>query len=193
MVEDRKDLDFLPEGYELDTFTTHRKNEDVCLSSYGEQLMQLCITSKLRVLNGSTRGNLQGYFTYIGYQGCSIVNLVLVSEKVFQTKFIQYLSVKTFTTFSDHRSIILRILRKYSTCIDETKISNCILEDKPQRFIWNIKLEKLYTATLEKELCSIKWKNFDELQTNKIKNINFQIENLLFNVEDTFIKTAGKV
>ena len=190
MVEDRKDLDFLPEGYELDTFTTHRKNEDY---SYGEQLMQLCITSKLRVLNGSTRGNLQGYFTYIGYQGCSIVNLVLVSEKVFQTKFIQYLSVKTFTTFSDHRSIILRILRKYSTCIDETKISNCILEDKPQRFIWNIKLEKLYTATLEKELCSIKWKNFDELQINKIKNINFQIENLLFNVEDTFIKTAGKV
>ena len=132
MAEDRKDLDFLPEGYELDTFTTHRKNEDY---SYGEQLMQLCITSKLRVLNGSTRGNLQGYFTYIGYQGCSIVNLVLVSEKVFQTKFIQYLSVKTFTTFSDHRSIILRILRKYSTCIDETKISNCILEDKPQRFI----------------------------------------------------------
>ena len=40
---------------------------------------------------------------------------------------------------------------------------------------------------------NIKWKDFDELQTNKIENINFEIENLLSNVEDTFINTAGKV
>ena len=31
LVEDTKDLDFLPEGYELDTFTAHRNNER-CLS-----------------------------------------------------------------------------------------------------------------------------------------------------------------
>ena len=37
---------------------------------------------------------------------------------------------------------------------------------------------------------SIKWK--DELQTNKIENINFGIEELLSNVEDTFKNTAGK-
>ena len=29
IVEDRKDLDFLQEGYKLDSFTTHRSNEDV--------------------------------------------------------------------------------------------------------------------------------------------------------------------
>ena len=60
MFEDRKDLDFLTEGYELDTFTTHRNNEDVSLNSYGEQLIQLCIASKLRVRNGRT-GDLQGH------------------------------------------------------------------------------------------------------------------------------------
>ena len=32
IVEDTKNLDFLSQGYELDTFTTHRNNEDVCLS-----------------------------------------------------------------------------------------------------------------------------------------------------------------
>ena len=51
----------------------------------------------------------------------------------------------------------------------------------------------MYTETLEKELRSIKWKDFNELQTNKIENINVEIENLLSNVEDTFINTAGKV
>ena len=154
IVEERKDLDFLPEGYALDTFTTHRNNEDVCLNSYG--LIQLSIVSKLRVLNGRTRGDLQVHFTYLGYQCCSTVDLVLALENIFQTNLIKYLSVQTFTTFSDHRSILLRILWKYPTRIDETKTSNCTLENNPQRFLWNNKLEKLYTETLEKELRHIK-------------------------------------
>ena len=49
----------------------------------------------------------------------------------------------------------------------------------------------MYTETIKKELRSIKWKDFHELQTKKIENIN--VENLLFNIEDTFINTAGKV
>ena len=106
---------------------------------------------------------------------------------------MQYLSVQTFTTFSDHRPILLKILWKYPTHVDEATISACTLEDKPQRFIWNNKLEKLYTETLEREMRSIKWKDFNELQTNKIENINVEIENLLPNTEDTFIDTAGKV
>ena len=106
---------------------------------------------------------------------------------------IQYLSVQTFTTFSDHRLILLKILWKYATRVDETKTSNCTLGDKPQRYIGNNKLEKLYTQTPEKELRSIKWKDFNELQTNKIENINVEIENLLSNIEDTSINTAEKV
>ena len=144
-VQDTEDLDFLPEGYKLDTSTTHRNNEDVSLNSYGEQLIQLCIASKLRVLNGRTRGDLEGHFTYLGYQGCCPVDLVLDSENIFQINLIQHLSVQTFTTFSDHRRILLKILWKYPTRIDETKISNCILENKLQRFIWNNELEILYT------------------------------------------------
>ena len=43
IVEDRKDL---PEDYELDNFTTHRNNKYISLTSYGEQLIQLCTASK---------------------------------------------------------------------------------------------------------------------------------------------------
>ena len=51
----------------------------------------------------------------------------------------------------------------------------------------------MLTETLEKEFRSTKSENFDKLQTNKIENINLNIENLLPNVEDTFIKTTRKV
>ena len=151
IVEDKKNLDFLPEGYELDTFTMHRSNEDVSLNGYGEQLIQLCIASKLRVLNGRTREDLQEHFTYLGYHGCSTVELVLASENIFQTNLIQYLLVQTYTTFSDHWPILLKILWNYPTPVDETTTSNCTLGDKPQRFIWNNMLEKLYTETLLKK------------------------------------------
>ena len=33
--------------------------------------------------------------------------------------------------------------------------------------MWNNKLEKLYTDRLERELCNIKWKEFDKLEKNK--------------------------
>ena len=88
--------------------------------------------------------------------------------------------------------MLLRILQKYSNCTEGSKISNCTLEDRPQKVIWNKKLEKLFTETVEKELRSIKWEDFVKLQTNNLKSINFEIESLLSNVEDTFIKTAGK-
>ena len=36
-------------------------------------------------------------------------------------------------------------------------------------------------------------KGINELQTNKIENINVEIEKLLSNIEDTFANTAEKV
>ena len=39
----------------------------------------------------------------------------------------------------------------------------------------------------------MKWEGFVKLQTNKIENINIEIENLLSNIEDTFTNTTGKV
>ena len=137
------------------------------------------------VLNCRSRGNLQGHFTYFGYQGSSTVDLVLTSENIFQTILIKYLSVQTFTTFGDDRPLLPRVLWKHPTRIDETKTSNCTLEEKPQRFIGKNTLEKMSTETLEKQLPSIKWKDFDELQTNRIKNINLEIENLRSIVKDT--------
>ena len=104
ITQDRKNLDFLREGYELDTFTTHRNNEEVSINNNGEKLIQLCIASNLGyLLNGRTRGYLEGYFTHLGDQGCSTVDLVLASKNIFEANLIQSFPVPTFTTF--HQSV----------------------------------------------------------------------------------------
>ena len=51
-------------------------------------------------------------FLTFRFQGSTTVDLIFVSKIIFQTNLIQYLSVHTFTTFSDHRLILLRILWK---------------------------------------------------------------------------------
>ena len=50
------------------------------VNEYRRQLFDLCIETKLRILNGRTHGDLQGHLTYAGFHGCSTVNLVLTSE-----------------------------------------------------------------------------------------------------------------
>ena len=75
-------MSFLPGGYELDTFTVSRNNEDVSINYFGQPLLKLCIAAKLRIFNSRPRGDLQGHFTYFGFQECSTVDLVLVPEIV---------------------------------------------------------------------------------------------------------------
>ena len=39
VIEDERDLPFLPENYELDTHLTRRNNEDISINRFGEQLI----------------------------------------------------------------------------------------------------------------------------------------------------------
>ena len=111
VIEDERDLPFLPENYELNTHLTRRNNEDISINRYGEQLIDLCIASKLRILNGRTRGDFQGHFTYVGYNGCSSVDLILASENILtQLSLVGYLSVQELNPLSDHKTLLLKLL-----------------------------------------------------------------------------------
>ena len=68
-------------------------NQHVFLNFYREQLIQHCVEFQ----NGS---------------GSTVDFLTLWFENNFQTNLIQYLSVQSFTIFSDHKTILLRVLGK---------------------------------------------------------------------------------
>ena len=56
--EHEKDLNYLPLDYEFDTIRSVRNNQDSSVNEYGQQLLNLCIKTKLRISNGRTRGDL---------------------------------------------------------------------------------------------------------------------------------------
>ena len=51
-------MNYLPQDYELDTIRSVRNNQDTSVNEYGQQLLNLCIKTKLRISNGRTRGDL---------------------------------------------------------------------------------------------------------------------------------------
>ena len=100
----------MPQDYEIDSFTSIRNHQVISINDYGQQLLDVCIAAKLRILNGRTRGDPQGHITYIGNKGHSTAVLVLVSEIcLLQSGLIHYLSVLDLNNSSDLRPILLKL------------------------------------------------------------------------------------
>ena len=105
--EDDDDIDILnlPSNYKIDKYKKERSNQDQHKNSYGEKLIDLAISSKLKILNGRILGDLMGKYTYIGYNGISTVDYILGSENLLLQNYIHSFEVEDLTLISDHRPI----------------------------------------------------------------------------------------
>ena len=59
-----------------------RCNKDSIVNSYGRQLIQLCKSADLVILNGRSPGDRTGKFTYIEKKGKSVIDLAVVSKEL---------------------------------------------------------------------------------------------------------------
>ena len=72
-INDFDGVDLLPPDYVTDT-ELRRVNQDFIISWHGKNLLDLCLSSRLRILNGRFLGDSLGYFTYISNNGFSSVD-----------------------------------------------------------------------------------------------------------------------
>jgi hypothetical protein len=59
-----------------------RKSEDRTLNSFGRNLLSLCNTYDLKILNGCTPGDLYGLFTYVSATGSSTIDYFILSRNL---------------------------------------------------------------------------------------------------------------
>ena len=137
--ENHNEIEFLnlPNTYCIDNFKKIRNNQDEHTNSYGAQLIDFCTSTNIKILNGRTLGDFTGKYTYIGYNGLSVVDYALASENFLQTDHIQSFTVDTITSLSDHRPISLQLQFKFQNLIQPTPITI----KRPSR----IKLENIET------------------------------------------------
>ncbi|CAG2245448.1 unnamed protein product [Mytilus edulis] len=96
--------DLLPPDYAID-IENKRINQDKVLNTHGKNLLDLCLSSGLRIVNGRLLGDSLGYYTYMSKNGFSTVDYALVSESLLSS--VQYFKTNDFTYLSDHAKIDL--------------------------------------------------------------------------------------
>jgi exonuclease III len=66
--------------YEYDILLQKRKGCDNNVDVRGKQLLQMCISLKVRIVNGRILGDSNGNFTCFKYNGTSVVDYIIMSE-----------------------------------------------------------------------------------------------------------------
>ena len=85
---------------------------------------------------GTERSDLQGNFTYYGYNDSSTIDHILASEYTLtNTTMMQYMSVGDLSYLSDHEPLMLRIVSMLLSKSTETYQNICKLFFGQEKFI----------------------------------------------------------
>ena len=122
----------LDDEYTLDINISPRNSQDTITDERGKHLLELCIGSQLRILNGRTIGDSCGYYTSHQYNGSSTVDYGISSSTMLRD--IVYFKIHPFIgTISDHCMTSLAIRTNRVT--NPTKTTK--LTKMPQFYKWN--------------------------------------------------------
>lgn len=98
--------DILPENYNPDCYLS-RKSLDGVLNAQGRELLNLCASAQLRLLNGRYVGDTLGYMTCFNSKGSSVVDYAVASASLLPS--VKYFTVKNPTFLSDHCQLVTHI------------------------------------------------------------------------------------
>lgn len=148
----------LHEGYVLDSQINHRMSQDLVMDDRGKHLLEVCLAGQMRILNGRKIGDTFGYFTCHKYNGSSVVDYGVASERL--TEQIMYFRVHPFIgSLSDHCMISLMLM---ITCND-ISAPPIELSDIPVQFKWDENSEFNFKTALQ---FPIILKKIDEAENN---------------------------
>jgi exonuclease III len=81
-VELDNDMDIHDDHYTYDRPLVTRNSQDVKRCKRGEKLLEICVASRIRILNGRTAGDSLGRYTCNNHMGSSVVDYTIVSEEL---------------------------------------------------------------------------------------------------------------
>ena len=181
----------------MSQFKKFRCNQDQHKNSFGEKLIDMATSTNLKILNGRTLGDLEGRYTYVGYNGLSTVDYVLGSENLLLRNHIHSFEVEQLTLLSDHRPTCLTLqyrAHKETACAivltlnkketeKEGKDAMLTRHRRHKYFITNFeqfkttlrhKMNKKFTESLIQQLQNVDTQIDSSELDNIIKKINVQ-------------------
>lgn len=124
--------------------TKTRQNYDNTINRHGKQVLQLCKSLGLYIVNGRTKGDSLGRFTYCSHLGSSTVDYGITD--IDQNK-INYFTVMPQLPLSDHSHTVLSLNRSVNLLpSSDQKVK---LYPLPPKFIWSKDSPAQYEAALQ--------------------------------------------
>jgi hypothetical protein len=177
--------------YVIDTAVGKRSSHDSHIDTRGKELLDMCISNQLRILNGRTFGDTFGAYTCYKPAGCSVVDYVIVSQHLLCQ--ILYMQISNFYAgMSDcHCKLSFKILASY-----QREIINRKLKDFPNRYIWNDKSSEDFTKGFLNPNIKNKLDTFlkDEinLATSDINKATNDLHSVIQQVADLTLRKKSK-
>ena len=103
--------EFVPElcdnpSYDADDFNTPRENVDKEINNYGRDLISLCQSYGMHIVNGRVTGDEEGNITCVANGGRSVVDYILVNARFYNR--ISHIEVCVLTE-SDHFPLLCEL------------------------------------------------------------------------------------
>ena len=175
--------------YIIDKELLPRKNKDKILDSRGKDLLDLCISNQLRLLNGRVLGDMFGNYTCHTPNGSSTVDYVILSESILDQ--ILYFSVSNFIpTLSDtHCKIEWELLATYK---QHNTSRNSFTHPMSPNFIWdddsaNHFAMALSSTDIQNQLQEFNKKNIQDSQIS-IDEASAELTNIIYSVASRSLK-----
>ncbi len=112
-----------------------RNSKDKIINERGKKLLDLINLSNMRILNGSTIGDIMGNYTCYRYNGCSVVDYMIVSHSLL--RHINSFKVMNLCPISDHKPLICTIHGKSKLPSNSSTPDEPTFADQPLRFKWD--------------------------------------------------------
>ena len=126
---------------------TTRNSYDSETNSMGRNLINLCQTAQMRIVNGRVLGDLEGRYTCYKYNGQSVVDYFIVNEKFINN--IILFKVGNISYLSDHCSISIIINLKKG--LNNNSYNKYKLEKLTDKFVWSDSSSDLFKTILSSE------------------------------------------
>ena len=132
-------------SYLVDSPPCPRANQDEVTNLRGRELIDLCIATRMRILNGRVPGDSLGFYTCHKYNGSSTVDYAIASDGLL--KDVQYLHVnRNVTDLSDHCMVSVAIGNVYfQTSKSESTLA---MDPIPVGFKWDKQSALLFQQAL---------------------------------------------
>jgi hypothetical protein len=173
----RDDDKYIPmfDEYPIDDNTITRNSQDVTIDERGKQLVDICTSAQLRILNGRKLGDSIGHFTCHKWNGSSVVDYIIVSREILPC--ISKFQVGEYNNLISDHCLVLATIRLPSIQMCQATPTMQNFKPAPKKITFNQITTERYTAILKSE-CYSKKINSIEKRFNTIPDINTNVGDL---------------